>query len=141
MKIKNWEKYQLYKHKSMPWFKVYGRDLLNDMDWGKLNCEEKATLFELWCLGTEDHGTLPKLEEISYRLRRSETDLEPIITSLINKSWLITDTVSTEYSPSTLEEKREEEVIKKNIEDICQTDPYLFPERCLPKLKLKLKKN
>ena len=40
------------------------------------------------------------------------------------------------------EEKREEEIIKKNIEDVCQTDPYLFPEKCrLPKLKkLKLKK-
>ena len=93
----------------MPWFKVYGRDLLNDMDWGKLDCNEKATLFELWCLGTEDHGNLPKLEEISYRLRRSEKELEPIIQSLINKSWLITDTVSSEYSPSTLEEKRVEE--------------------------------
>jgi hypothetical protein len=118
MKIKNWEKYQLYKHKSMPWFKVYGRDLLNDMDWGKLNCDEKATLFELWCLGTEDHGKLPKLEEISYRLRRSEKDLEPIIQSLITKSWLITDTVSTEYSESTLEEKREEEsrIEKKRTE-------------------------
>ena len=40
------------------------------------------------------------------------------------------------------EEKREEEIIKKNIEDVCQTDPYLFPEKCrLPKLKkLNLKK-
>jgi hypothetical protein len=48
-------------------------------------------------------------------------------------------------SPNVLkkEEKREEEIIKKNIEDVCQTDPYLFPDRCLPKLKLKidLKKN
>jgi hypothetical protein len=39
------------------------------------------------------------------------------------------------------EEKREEKIIKKNIEDVCQTDPYLFPERCLPKLKKQLKKN
>ena len=47
-------------------------------------------------------------------------------------------------SPTILkkEEKREEQIIKKNIEDICATDPYLFPERCLPKLKLKkIKKN
>ncbi len=43
--------------------------------------------------------------------------------------------------PLKKEEKREEIEIKKNIEDICQTDPYLFPDRCLPKLKLKLKKN
>jgi hypothetical protein len=43
--------------------------------------------------------------------------------------------------PILQEEKREEKIIKKNIEDICATDPYLFPDRCLlPKLKLKLKK-
>jgi hypothetical protein len=40
------------------------------------------------------------------------------------------------------EEKREEKIIKKNIEDLCATDPYLFPNRCLPKLQLKkIKKN
>jgi hypothetical protein len=46
-------------------------------------------------------------------------------------------------SPTILkkEENREEQIIKKNIEDVCQTDPYLFPERCLPKLKKQLKKN
>jgi hypothetical protein len=38
------------------------------------------------------------------------------------------------------EERKEEKQIKKNIEDVCQTDPYLFPNRCLPKLQLKLKK-
>lgn len=106
MKIKNWEKYQLYKHKSMPWFKVYGRDLLNDMDWGTLSYQEKAVLFELWCLGSEDHGSLPKIEEICYRLRKDKQSLEPIINSLLEKDWLITDTVSSEYSESTLEEKR-----------------------------------
>ena len=48
----------------------------------------------------------------------------------------------TFISPTILkEEKREEIEIKKNIEDLCQTDPYLFPERCLPKLKIQLNKN
>ena len=33
MRIKNWDKYQHYKHKSdMKWFKCYGRDILNDPD-------------------------------------------------------------------------------------------------------------
>jgi hypothetical protein len=46
-------------------------------------------------------------------------------------------------SPTILkkEEKREEQIIKKNIEDICATDPYLFPNRCLPKLQLKKQLN
>jgi hypothetical protein len=37
-------------------------------------------------------------------------------------------------SPPILQEERREKkkIIKKNIEDICATDPYLFPERCLP---------
>jgi hypothetical protein len=37
--------------------------------------------------------------------------------------------------PILQEERKEEKQIKKNIEDVCATDPYLFPERCLPKLK------
>ena len=50
-------------------------------------------------------------------------------------------------SPPLKKEEREEKIIKKNIQDICQTDPYLFPDRCsLPKLKknkidLKIKEN
>jgi hypothetical protein len=42
------------------------------------------------------------------------------------------------------DEKRQEKKIKikkKYIEDVCVTDPYLFPERCLPKLKLKKQLN
>jgi len=105
MKIKNWDKYQLYKHKSMPWFKVYGT-LLNDRDWHGLSFEEKATLLELWCLGSEDKGNLPEIEDISFRLRQPIDSLKNIIVSLLQKDWLVTDTVSSEYPESTLEEKR-----------------------------------
>ena len=37
-KVRNWSKFQHFKNKSsMIWFKVYGRDILNDPDWHELS--------------------------------------------------------------------------------------------------------
>lgn len=39
------------------------------------------------------------------------------------------------------EEIKEEQILKKNIQDVCETDPYLFPEKCLKiNKKIDLKK-
>ena len=68
LKIKNWDKYQHYKpknpkyQKKMSWFKLYGADLLNDLEWSRLKPDEKVTLIELWCLASESEGILPSVE-------------------------------------------------------------------------------
>ena len=114
MRIVNWEKYQLYKHKSMPWFKLYGRDLLNDLDWHLLNCSEKSTLLELWCLASENQGWLPDMNNVAFRLRKNIEVLEPILKSLIDKNWVtlsdikdeIIEPVQDQYSINMLDKIR-----------------------------------
>ena len=43
-KIKNWDKFQHYKHKNkMSWYKMYGGDILNDvLTW---NCQKQKDCF------------------------------------------------------------------------------------------------
>ena len=42
-KIKNWDKFQHYKHKNkMTWYKMYGGDILNDVTYMELSETENA---------------------------------------------------------------------------------------------------
>ena len=87
-KVRNWSKFQHFKNKSsMIWFKVYGRDILNDPDWHELSDTQKATLFELWCLASETgkDGQLPDTRKIAFILHKS---VPFIISSLDDlKTW------------------------------------------------------
>jgi len=79
MRIKNWDKFNYYNtsnpkyRKEMTWFKIYGRDVLNNLDWFKLTSDQKATIFELWCLASQDEGNLPSVDIIAFRLRKEES--------------------------------------------------------------------
>ena len=90
MRIKNWDKYNHYKHKSdMKWFKCYGRDLLNDADFMMMDDIKQVTLFKLWCLASESQGRLPQVSEIAFRLRKPIDFIEKMITEL--DKWIITN--------------------------------------------------
>lgn len=115
LKIKNWDKYQHYKpknpkyQKKMSWFKLYGADLLNDLEWSRLKPDEKVTLIELWCLASESEGILPSVEEIAFRLRRDEKQMVKLITAL--QGWLEDESIQGLYEVYTtpiLENSREE---------------------------------
>jgi len=88
MRIKNWDKYQHYKHKSdMKWFKCYGRDILNDPDFMKMDDIKQATLFKLWCLASESNGKLPQVSDIAFRFRKPISFVEKLVKEL--DTWLI----------------------------------------------------
>ena len=114
-KIKNWEKFNLYKpknpryQKKMTWFKFYGTDYINNIDIHKLSFEQKAVLVELWCLGSESDGMLPEIFEIAFRLHYSIDFIEKIVEELFTRGWLEKD-----YTPVRIEKRREE----KKREDI-----------------------
>lgn len=118
MRIRNWDKFQHYKpmhskyKKQMTWLKLYGGDILNDIDWFKLSDTSKAIYIELLCLSSQNHGNLPDMETIAFRLRRSEADLERAIEDLGN--W-IEDGIYTVYTMPILEEEKEEEKNKKSL--------------------------
>jgi hypothetical protein len=92
MKIRNWSKFQHFKNKnSMIWFKVYGRDILNDPDWHELNDLQKSTLFELWCLASEKNGSLPDNRKIAFRLHKDISFVDNILKEL--SLWLEEDNI------------------------------------------------
>ena len=94
LKIKNWEKFNLYSPKNpryqkrMTWFKFYGTDYINNIEIHKLNFEQKAILVELWCLGSESDGILPDNFEISFRLHYPSDFIEKIVGELHARGWL-----------------------------------------------------
>jgi hypothetical protein len=122
-KIKNWEKFNLYKaknpryQKKMTWFKFYGTDYINDIEIHKLSFEQKAVLVELWCLGSESDGILPDIFEIAFRLHYSIDFVDKIVNELFTRGWL-----EKYYQPVSIEKRRERE--EKNIYVVKTTNRF-----------------
>ena len=123
-KIKNWEKFNLYKprnpryQKKMTWFKFYGTDYINDIEIHKLSFEQKAVLVELWCLGSESDGLLPDNFEIAFRLHYPIDFVEKIVNELFTRGWL-----EENYSSASIEKRREEK-IREDIYVVKTTDRF-----------------
>ena len=144
MKIKNWDKFQHFKHKSdMKWFKCYGRDLLNDPDFMKMDDVKQATLFKLWCLASESNGVLPNAYDIAFRLRKPISFVEKILIEL--DTWFIKgeniDKLYTNYITDKIRDR-----LDKNIKTIVRFDEFwnLYPpvrktnkKGCMEKWKAK----
>lgn len=112
MKIKNWDKFQHFKHKSdMKWFKCYGRDLLNDPDFMKMDDVKQATLFKLWCLASESNGVLPNAYDIAFRLRKHIAFIEKMLIEL--DTWFIKgENIDKLYTNYITDKIREDKIIK-----------------------------
>jgi len=112
MRIKNWDKYNHYKHKSdMKWFKCYGRDLLNDADFMMMDDVKQVTLFKLWCLASESQGNLPQVSEIAFRLRKPIDFVEKMLKELDH--WLVSgESLDKVYTNSMTDKIREDKIIK-----------------------------
>ena len=110
-KIKNWEKFNLYKpknpryQKKMTWFKFYGTDYINNIEIHRLSFEQKAVLVELWCLGSESDGVLPELFEIAFRLHYPIDFVEKLVKELFTRGLLVEN-----YEPVRIEKRREEKI-------------------------------
>lgn len=116
MRVKNWDKFQHYKpknpkfQKKMTWFKLYGADLLNNIDWHELSSAEKVALIEVWCLASESEGNLPSPKEIAFRLRRDVNEMTKLLNSI--GGWLeegSRDGIDEVYTPTILEKSIEED--------------------------------
>jgi len=100
LRIRNWDKFQHYKRmhskykKQMTWLKLYGGDILNDMEWYELSDTNKAIYIELLCLASQHEGNLPDISKISFRLRRP---VEQINTAMQELSHWIEQGVYTAY--------------------------------------------
>lgn len=118
MQIKNWAKFQHFKDGSRkpPWIKLY-RDLLDNLEWHELPPESAKVLIMLWVVASENHGKLPDIKKLSFRLRVTEDQLTKALNDL--KEWVLLDditTISEGYQEARLEEKRKEIEEEREIE-------------------------
>jgi len=140
-KIKNWEKFNLYRaknpryQKKMTWFKFYGTDYINNIEIHKLSFEQKAVLVELWCLGSENDGMLPDHFEIAFRLHYPIEFIDKILKELFTRGWL-----EENSQPVRIEKRREREekiyVVKttdrfSEFWDLCPSTRKVNKKTCL----------
>ncbi len=85
MRIPKWEKFQHYKHRKPPWIRLY-RELLEDPAWVHQSDAAKALLCELWMVASDTQdGSLPAIEALAWRLRRSEADIRLALAAISPK--------------------------------------------------------
>lgn len=97
IKIKNWDRFQHYKHRNPPWIRLY-RALLTDPEWFELqNSDASWMLASCWLLASEQDGSLPDIEQIAFRFRMSEDQVKSRLLEL--QHWLIIDDASTLLAP------------------------------------------
>lgn len=113
LKVKNWEKFQHFKDRRPPWIKLY-RDILDDREWHKLDPCSAKVLVMLWLIASEDetqNGILPCVEDLAFRLRMDEFELNQTLTNL--DKWLIqhdNSTISDCYQTDAPETETETEL-------------------------------
>jgi hypothetical protein len=89
MKIRNWGKFQHYKHRRPPWIRLY-RELLDDRHWHALSGDASKLLINLWLLAADtNNGLLPEVEDIAFRLRMPPKLVSKLIGELSH--WLTLD--------------------------------------------------
>lgn len=86
--IKNWEKFQHYKHRRPPWIKLH-RSILDDRDFTCLQDASKLHLMMLWVLAAQLDNDIP-FDEVwltKKLMLKKQIQLKP----LIDKGFLICD--------------------------------------------------
>lgn len=108
-RIKNWARFQHFKDRKPPWIKLY-RDLLDDLEWHKLDGDSAKLLTELWLIASERDGDLPDLATIAFRVRLPEKQVKTSISRLSH--WVLhldITAISPRYQSDTLETETETE--------------------------------
>lgn len=88
-RIRNWQKFQHYKHRNPPWIKLY-REILDDREWHELSGESAKGLISLWCIAAEAEGELPDSTTLAFRMRISENRVLALLSECSH--WIEMDT-------------------------------------------------
>jgi hypothetical protein len=88
LRIKNWDSYQHYKHRTPPWIKLH-RSLLDDMDYHACDPMAAKHLPLIWLIASENGGNLPTVEKLAFRLRISAAKCGEVINAL--SAWIYGD--------------------------------------------------
>ena len=125
---KNWSVFQHYKDRRPPWIKLY-RNLLDDMKFMRLPIASKAIAPCLWLLASEfDDGVIDmSIEEIAFRLRMTEKEIEGGLKPLIDNEFFYLDStmLASGLHDAIPEREIEREIEKeKNIRVIVGFDDF-----------------
>ena len=87
---KNWAIFQHYKNRRPPWIKLH-RNLLDDRQFISLPLASKALAPMLWLLASEqeDGKFNASIEELAFRLRMTEKEVEAGLKPLIEKGFFL----------------------------------------------------
>lgn len=88
MQVKNWAKFQHFKDRRPPWVKLY-RDILDDIEWHKLDGDSAKMLINIWLIASEYSGQLPDIATLAFRLRITENQVKKSLSMLGH--WLISE--------------------------------------------------
>ncbi len=98
---KNWREFQHYKERTPPWIRLH-RKLLDDKDFHRLPIASRALAPMLWLLASEAvDGTIDMtLDDLAFRLRTSEDEIERGLSPLIERGFFfIAGVASTLLAP------------------------------------------
>jgi hypothetical protein len=113
IQIKNWAEFQHYRDRHPTWIKLHKR-LLDDYEFQRLPDASRALAPMIWLLASEyDGGVITAtLDELSFRLHRTNEEATQAIIPLINKGFLILEqdasNVLAECKQEAIPEKRRE---------------------------------
>lgn len=100
MKIKDFERYQIYKDRNPKWICLH-RSLLDDPDWFALPKDTAWFVSMLWLLASEDktrEGLLPSRAKIAFRLRMTTAEVDKHLSRLDH--WVLSDDTDSYSSVS-----------------------------------------
>jgi hypothetical protein len=99
IEIKNWEKFQHYKHRNPPWIKLHSC-LLDDYEWVQLSDNSKLILFHLWMLASRYQNAIPfDLEFLKQKmLIKNKIDLK----ELVEKGFLLIKSIMSQSASNLL---------------------------------------
>lgn len=115
--VKKWHEFQHYKDRSPPWIKLQ-KKLLDDFEFSKLPLASRALAPLLWLLASEetDGSVRVDIDWLAFRLRWHEKEVSDGLSGLINKGFLIVDSVllATCYQDAMPETETETEICTPN---------------------------
>jgi hypothetical protein len=134
---RNWAKFQHYKDRCPPWIKLH-RDLLNDREFMCLPIASKALAPLLWLLASEskDGSFDASIEELTFRLRVSDADVQNGLKPLIDKGFFIVSSgvlaeclqVAIPETERETETKTEREAKKKRTSTVVECFSGVDPQ-------------
>lgn len=119
IKIKNWSDFQHFKDRTPPWIKLH-KTVLEQRDISVISDCSFRVLVGLWLLASEDksmQGILPPIEDIAFRLRKTEKEIDKSIQEL---------SAFLEYDDNTVISERYQDDDPEKRRGETETDAYHF---------------